>query len=99
MRVESFQRHQPLRQQERQQKEPGLWDSIQDKVHIGRVSLEVALPGILKGGMFGVCVGVGNTLPLALLFGLKPVLITAGVLGAVGAVAGGALYLSLADLD
>lgn len=74
-------------------------DVVGDTFHRGFVSTMVALPGAVRGGMLGASIGFANGLPLAVFCGLKPSLIAAGVLGIVGAAAGGALYHSLASLD
>jgi hypothetical protein len=79
--------------------ESSFVDKVQDTFHRGYVSTMVAFPGAAKGGLLGAAIGFTNTAPLIPLFGMKPALITAGVLGAVGMVAGGALYHSLAGLD
>ena len=72
---------------------------VRDTFHRGYVSTMVALPGAIRGGLIGAGIGFANGLPLAGFIGFKPSLIAAGVLGAVGAAAGGALYHSLARLD
>lgn len=74
-------------------------DGIKDTFHRGYVNTLIAFPGAIKGGMIGAAIGFANALPFTPLFGLKPALATAAVLGGVGLVAGGALYHSLAGLD
>lgn len=74
-------------------------DAVRDTFHRGYVNTMVALPGAIRGGLIGAGIGFANGLPLAGFIGFKPSLVAAGVLGAVGAAAGGALYHSLARLD
>lgn len=73
--------------------------TIADTFRRGYVSTMIALPGAMKGGMFGAAIGLTNTLPLIPFYGLKPSLATAAVLGGIGMIAGGALSYSLASLD
>ena len=85
--------------QQQSESKASLSSRIQDTFHRGYVDTMMCLPGALPGGLVGGGIGFMNGLTLAPFLGLKPALVSAGVFASIGALAGGALSYSLAQID